>query len=184
MNILVIVGGISKKSINKKLFELIKPLSPKDFEFDSYDISLLPFYSQDIESNLPGTVIEFKNKVFACDAVIFVTPEYNRSIPGVLKNAVDWCSRPYGASLWNKKPSAVLGASMGPIGAFAAQTDLKKLLSFLDSFVMYQPEIYLNFAAYVDQKGEFLESTKKLYEKFLSSFKEHILKINRFTVLK
>jgi chromate reductase len=176
MKILVIVGGLAKNSINKKLFELIKPLAPKDFEFDSYDISLLPFYSQDIESNPPDVVGEFKNKVSACDGVIFITPEYNRSIPGVLKNAVDWCSRPYGAGHWNKKPSAVLGASMGPIGAFAAQTDLKKLLSFLGSFVMYQPEIYLNFAAYVDSKGKFLESTKNLYEKFLNSFEEHIFK--------
>jgi chromate reductase len=176
VRILVIIGGISKNSINKKLFELIKPLAPKDFEFDSYDISLLPFYSQDIEANLPDIVIEFKKKVSPSDGVIFITPEYNRSIPGVLKNAVDWCSRPYGAGLWNKKPSAVLGASMGPMGTFAAQADLKKILSFLGSFVMYQPEVYLNFAAYVDSKGELLDSTKKLYGKFLTSFKEHILR--------
>jgi chromate reductase len=176
VRILVIIGGLSKNSINKKLFELIKPLAPKDFEFDSYDISLLPFYSQDIEADLPNVVIEFKKKVSASDGVIFITPEYNRSMPGVLKNAVDWCSRPYGAGLWNKKPSAVLGASLGPIGAFAAQTDLKKILSFLGSFVMYQPEVYLNFASYVDSKGEFLEPTKTLYEKFLTSFKEHIVK--------
>jgi chromate reductase len=131
VRILVIIGGLSKNSINKKLFELIKPLAPKDFEFDSYDISLLPFYSQDIETDLPNVVMEFKKKVSASDGVIFITPEYNRSMPGVLKNAVDWCSRPYGAGLWNKKPSAVLGASPGPIGTFAAQTDLKKILSFL-----------------------------------------------------
>ena len=176
MRILVIIGGLSKNSINKKLFELIKPLAPKDFEFDSYDISLLPFYSQDIETNVPNVVMEFNKKVLASDGVIFITPEYNRSMPGVLKNAVDWCSRPYGAGLWNKKPSVVLGASPGPIDTFAAQTDLKKILSFLGSFVMYQPEVYLNFATYVDSKGEFLEPTKKLYEKFLTSFKEHILR--------
>jgi chromate reductase len=133
-------------------------------------------YSQDIESDPPEVVLKFKEKIAASEGVIFITPEYNRSIPGVLKNAIDWCSRPYGAGLWNKKPSVVLGASMSPIGTFAVQTDLKKLLSFLGSFVMYHPEIYPNFAVYVDSKGELVDSTKKLYEKFLISFKEHILK--------
>jgi chromate reductase len=176
VRILVIIGGISKDSINKKLFELIKPLAPKDFEFDIYDISLLPFYSQDIESDFSESVLKFKEKIVACEGVLFITPEYNRSIPGVLKNAIDWCSRPYGAGLWNKKPSAVLGASMSTIGTFSAQADLRKILSSLGSLVMYQPEVYMNFSAYVDAKGEFFESTKKLYENFLRSFEEHILK--------
>jgi chromate reductase len=157
-----------QRTLLTKLFELIKPLAPKDFdfEFDSYDISLLPFYSQDIEANLPDIVIEFKKTVSSSDGVIFITPEYSRSILGVLKNAVDWCSRPYGTGPWNKKPSVVLVASMGHMGPFAAQADLKKILSFLGSFVMYQPEVYLNFAAYVDSKGELLDPTEKLYGNF------------------
>ena len=110
--------------------------------------------------------MEFKKKVSACDGVIFITPEYNHSMLGVLKNAVDWCSRPYGTGLWNKNPSAVLVASRGHIGAFAAQTDLKKIFSFLGSFVMYQPEVYLNFATYVDSKGKFLGLQKSFMKNF------------------
>jgi chromate reductase len=176
MNIIVIIGGISVKSINKKLFELIKPLAPYDFEFDAFDISQLPFYSQDIESNPPENVLKFKEKIVNSDAVLFITPEYNRSIPGVLKNAIDWVSRPYLNNICTNKPAAVLGTSGGAIGAFAGQADLKRILSSIGMIVMYQPEIYLNFYAAVNEKREFTDTTKKLYEKFLNKFKTWISK--------
>jgi chromate reductase len=175
MKILTIIGGISAKSINKKLFELIKPLAPKDFEFETFDISQLPFFSQDIEDNPPQTVTDFKNAVSDAQAILFLTPEYNRSIPGVLKNAIDWASRPYGKNLWAGKSAAVLGASMGAIGTFGAQAQLRALLSFLGAAVMYQPEIYFNFLANV-KDGVLADTSKKYFEKFLNSFKDRITK--------
>jgi chromate reductase len=173
MKILTICGGISKNSINIKLIELIKPLSPKDFEFENFDISSLPFFSQDLEVSPPEIVVDFKKKIMESGAVLFVTPEYNRFIPGVLKNAVDWASRPYGKGAWVNKPAAVLGASMGAIGAFGAQMQLKQLLSFLNMKVMWQPEIYFNYLANV-KDGQLEENSKKYFVKFLEAFKAHI----------
>jgi chromate reductase len=176
MKILVIIGGIAKTSLNKKFFELIKPLAPKDFEFDTFDISQLPFFSQDLESNVPQSVIDFKQKVTDCDAVMFITPEYNRTIPGVLKNAIDWGSRPMSKSVWKDKPACVLGASLGSIGAFGAQIHLKQTISFLEMRVMYRPEVCFSFLSYVDKNGELLDLSKKLLIEFLNSFKDWVLK--------
>ncbi|MDR3256881.1 MAG: NAD(P)H-dependent oxidoreductase [Endomicrobium sp.] len=176
MKIITIIGGVAKDSINKKLFELIMPLSPKEFEFDTFGIDSLPFFSQDIERNPPESVVQFKEKIINADGVLFITPEYNRSIPGVLKNAVDWVSRPYLNGALVKKPVAVLGAATGTIGTFGAQNDLRKILSSIGAAVMYQPEIYLHFYACVNDKGELADTTKKMYEKFLNSFREWILK--------
>ncbi|MDR1523088.1 MAG: NAD(P)H-dependent oxidoreductase, partial [Endomicrobium sp.] len=100
MKIFVIIGGISKESINKKFFELIKPLAPSEFEFDTFDISQLPFFSQDLEEKEPEGVREFKRGIEKVEGIIFITPEYNRAIPGVLKNAIDWGSRPECKSVW------------------------------------------------------------------------------------
>jgi len=169
MKILTIIGGISKNSINKKLFELISPLAPAEFEFEIFDISVLPFFSQDIEGNPPQTVVDFKKAILESGAVLFITPEYNRFIPGMLKNAVDWASRPYGKGAWVGKAAAVLGASMGAIGTFGAQMQLKQLLSFLDMKVMWQPEIYFNYLANV-KDGAMSEDSKKYFEKFFEAF--------------
>ncbi|MCL2799689.1 MAG: NAD(P)H-dependent oxidoreductase [Endomicrobia bacterium] len=178
MKILVIIGGISKNSINKNLFELIKPAAPSDFECETFDVSKLPYFSQDLEDNLPEVVINFKKQITDSAAVLFITPEYNRFIPGVLKNAIDWASRPYGKGAWIGKPAAVLGASMGPTGALSAQMQLKQLLSFLNMKVMWQPEIYFNYPAYV-KDGVLAEASKKYFESFLTAFKECILINNR-----
>ncbi|MDR2426555.1 MAG: NAD(P)H-dependent oxidoreductase [Endomicrobium sp.] len=176
MKIFVIIGGMSVKSINKRLFELIKPLAPDDFEFENFDISSLPFYSQDIEDNPPEPVVTFKEQIKNADAVLFITPEYNRFIPGILKNAIDWASRPYGKGAWVNKPAATLGASMGALGTFGAQMQLKQLLSFLNMRVMWQPEIYFNFLVNVDKNGNLADSSKPFFEKFLAAFREWILK--------
>ncbi|MDR3113885.1 MAG: NAD(P)H-dependent oxidoreductase [Endomicrobium sp.] len=176
MKILTLCGGMSKKSINKNLLELIKPLAPAEFEFESFDISALPFFSQDLEANPPESVVDFKKKIIGANAVLFVTPEYNRFIPGVLKNAVDWASRPYGKGAWVNKPAAVLGASAGALGAFGAQMQLKQLLSFLNMKVMWQPEIYFNYLANV-KDGALEENSKKYFAKFLEAFKFHIERI-------
>lgn len=127
MKILTLTGGILKDSMNKKLFELIKPLAPSEFEFEIFDISGLPYFSQDIENDMPESAKNFKNAITLSDAVLFITPvitpEYNRSMPGVLKNAIDFASRPYGKNVWAGKPADVLGAAVGPSGAFGGQAE-------------------------------------------------------------
>ncbi|MDR1941934.1 MAG: NAD(P)H-dependent oxidoreductase [Endomicrobium sp.] len=174
MKILTITGSLAKNSINKKLYALIKPLAPQDFEFEEADISQIPFFNVDIENPIPESVAAFKERVKNADAVLFITPEHNRSIPGVLKNAIDWGSRPFGKGVWIKKPAAVLGASPSAMGAFAAQTQLRSLLSFLGAKGMYQPEIYLNFSANVDKEGNLSDSSKTLFNRFFAEFKSQI----------
>jgi chromate reductase len=170
MKILTICGGVSKNSINLKLLGLIKPLAPAEFEFESSDIAALPFFSQDLESDPPESVVNFRKRITESGSVLFITPEYNRFIPGILKNAVDWASRPYAKGALTGKYAAVLGASMGAIGAYGAQMQLKQLLSFLDMKVMWQPEIYFNYSANV-KDGALEEASKKYFAKFLESFK-------------
>jgi chromate reductase len=181
MKILTLAGGIAANSINKKLLELIKPLAPADFEFIDFDIATLPFYSQDIEQAPPRPVITLRQNIADADGVLFITPEYNRAIPGVLKNAIDWPSRPYGSNAWQGKCAAVLGASMGAIGTFGAQTQLKALLSFLDMRVMYQPEIFFNFNAFVkpaegpNGRPRLEEKSQTFFAAYLAAFREWIV---------
>lgn len=174
MKILTFIGGISKESINRKLFELIKPLAPSEFEFEVFDITGLPYYSQDLEGDLPEYVKSLKDKIVDADGILFITPEYNRSIPGVLKNAVDWASRPAGKGVWGGKSVGTLGASLGAIGTFGAQMQLKQTMSFFGANVMWQPEIYLNFRENVNANGELSEMSKKFYTNYLNSFKSWI----------
>jgi chromate reductase len=176
MKILTLCGGIARNSINKKLLELIKPLAPKDFEFTGFDVSSLPHYSQDIETPPPASVAALKEAIAAAQGVLFMCPEYNRSVPGVLKNAVDWASRPWGENAWAGKSAAVLGASPGVIGAFGAQMHLKRTLSFLNMRVMYQPEVYCNFTHSVNEAGELAPAARGIFENFLAAFREWILR--------
>jgi chromate reductase len=181
MKILTLVGGIAAASINKKLLQLIKPLAPTDFRFIGFDITTLPYFSQDLEQNPPQPVITLRESITAADGVLFITPEYNRAIPGVLKNAIDWPSRPYGSNTWKDKCAAVLGTSMGAIGAFGAQAQLKALLSFLDMRVMYQPEIFFNFSAFVkpaegpNGQPQLEEKSQKFFAGYLAAFREWII---------
>jgi chromate reductase len=125
---------------------------------------------------MPEIALSFKSKIASADAVLVITPEYNRSMPGVLKNAIDYASRPYGKSVWPKKPAAVLGTSPGATGAFAGQQNAKNTLSFLGALVMWQPEIYFNFSAFVNEKGELADSSKKHFESYFAAFKAWIEK--------
>lgn len=175
---LTLVGGISRDSINKRLFHAIEDLSPKGFEFDTFDISKLPFFSQDLEMDPPDIVSELKEKIREAEAVLFISPEYNRSFPGVLKNAIDWGSRPYGMNLWAKKPAAVLGASVGSIGTFGAQHHLRQVLAYLDMVVMGQPEFYFNATGAFNDQGQLVnDKTKQLLTKFFETFHEMTYKI-------
>ncbi len=155
--VLVLIGGISQHSLNQRLYRAFERLTPPDFQngffLETFEIQSLPFYSQDLELNPPQIVREFQRKVEEAGAYLFVTPEYNRSFPGVLKNAIDWASRPYGENRWFGKPAGLIGASAGNIGTFGAQHHLRQVFAYLNLKVMTHPELYLNGSRALDEKG-------------------------------
>lgn len=167
--VFVLIGGISKESINKKLFGFVRDAAGDTLEFDAFPIETLPFFSQDMENDPPAVVKDYKARVAASDAVLFITPEYNRSFPGVLKNAIDWATRPYGENLWSGKPGAVMGTSPGAIGTFGAQNQLRQVLSFLDLRMMCQPEFYFTFPHEMPD-GHLPERSAEFVKKFVDSF--------------
>ena len=141
-------------------------------KFDIVEFSQLPPYNQDDEANPPSSVVELKRQIAAADAVLFVTPEYNRSMPGALKNAIDAASRPYGKSAWDGKPGAVISVSPGALGAFGANHHLRQSMVFLNVPMMPQPEAYIsNAKALFDDKGILVDdSTRAFLQKFLQAF--------------
>ena len=175
--ILVLVGGISKNSLNKKLFKAVQAQKPSDFTVDSFDISKLPFFSQDLEAELPTSVKELKNLILKASGILFITPEYNRSFPGVLKNALDWGSRPWGQNSWNQKPAGIIGASVGNIGTFGAQHHLRQVLAYLNMPTLGQPEFYLNASHAFDDQGSLIdEKTKGFIDSFWKSYAAWVTK--------
>ena len=142
--IAVVVGSLRKESFNRKLATGVARLAPPEFTFDQLRIDDLPLYNQDDDANPADSVKRLKAELSAAQGVLFVTPEYNRSMPGVLKNAIDHASRPYGKSAWAGKPAGVLGASVGPIGTALAQQHLRNVLSYLDMPVLGQPEVFIH----------------------------------------
>lgn len=141
----VIVGSLRKESINRKLALAIARLAPAGWQFDSLAIDELPLYNQDHDAAMPAQAAQFKQRVEAADALLFATPEYNRSIPGVLKNALDVGSRPYGKNSFANKPAGVVGASVGAVGTAAAQQHLRNILAYLDVPTLGQPEVFIHF---------------------------------------
>ena len=141
--IAVVVGSLRKESINRKLATALIRLGPPDFTFKDLRIGDLPLYNQDDDKSQAPEVQRLKSELRGVDAVIFVTAEYNRSIPGVLKNALDHASRPYGQSAWAGKPAGILGASIGAIGSAVAQQHLRTILAYLDMPTLAQPEVFL-----------------------------------------
>ncbi len=173
--VLCLIGGISKNSLNRKLYNAFKEEAPEGIEIDDFKIEQLPFYSQDIENDPPAIARDFKNRVKEARAILFITPEYNRSFPGVLKNAIDWASRPYGQSLWDKKTAAVVGASVGNIGTFGAQQQLRQVLGYLNMRTMGQPEFYLNASKSFDTEGKMTdESNRKFIKSYWTAFQNWI----------
>ena len=144
LNIAVIVGGLRSQSINKKLAMAVQRLAPENFAFNTLSIGDLPLYNQDDDGSPSKSVVGLKADIQAADGLLFVTPEYNRSIPGVLKNALDHASRPYGDNSWSGKPAGVIGASIGTIGTAMAQQHLRNILAYLDVPVLGQPEIFIH----------------------------------------
>ena len=140
----LIIGSLRAGSFNRQLAGAVQALAGDRFVFDEIGIADLPPYDQDDDADFPVAGLRFKQQVEACDALLFVTPEYNRSIPGVLKNALDHGSRPYGQSVWGGKPAGVLGASPGAIGTALAQQHLRNVLAFLNMPTLAQPEVFLH----------------------------------------
>jgi chromate reductase len=139
------VGSLSKNSINRKLAQALIRLAPEELEFTEISFGDLPLYSYDYDPDYPPVARAFKAALAGVDAVLFVTPEYNRSIPGPLKNAIDWGSRPWGQNSFTRKPSAVIGTSTGKIGTAVGQQHLRSILSFCNSPQMNSPEAYIQF---------------------------------------
>lgn len=141
--IAIIVGSLRRESFNGKLARALTKLAPSDFTFTIVEVGDLPLYNQDDDDNQAPAVKRLKSEIAAADGLVFVTPEYNRSIPGVLKNAIDHASRPYGQSAWAGKPAGVIGISVGAIGTALAQQHLRNILAYLDVPTLGQPEVFL-----------------------------------------
>ncbi len=164
----LIIGSIRKDSINRKLAKAIEKLAGDRLLFKHIAIDGLPLHNQDHEANMPEAAVQLKKQIEAVDGLLFVTPEYNRSIPGVLKNAVDWASRPYGKNSFAGKPGALCGASAGGPGTSMAQQHLKNIMLYLDIAVLGQPEVYLQFPKdLIDAEGNI---SKDDTQKFLAGF--------------
>ena len=141
--IAVVVGSLRKDSFNRKLADAIVKLAPSEFSFKQLEIGDLPLYNQDDDAQQGTSVLRLKAEIAAAQGLLFVTPEYNRSIPGVLKNAIDHASRPYGQNAWARKPAGVLGASIGAVGTALAQQHLRNVLAYLDVPTLGQPEAFI-----------------------------------------
>ena len=173
MKVITLIGGISQTSLNKRLYAELLRLNTTSLSFEVFDISALPFFSQDLENNPPSVVVQFQNAVKTADAALFITPEYNRSFPGVLKNAIDWATRPPGQNLWKRKPAAIIGASGGKIGTFGAQQHLKNVCCFLNMNLMNQPEFYFDASASMDENG-ITAASVGFVQKYLAAFEQWI----------
>jgi chromate reductase len=172
----VIVGSLRRDSINRKVANALIDLAPPALKLGIVEIGQLPLYNQDDDDEPPAAWTQFRERLRAADAVLFVTPEYNRSVPGALKNAIDVGSRPYGKSAWNGKPGAVVSASPGAIGGFGANHHLRQSLVFLNVPAMQQPEAYLGAADKLfGADGKLAnEGTRKFLQGFMQSFAEWI----------
>jgi len=170
-NIAVIVGSLRKDSFNRKLANAIVKLAPSEFTFKQVQIGDLPLYNQDDDTNQADSVKRLKNEIKAAQGLLFVTPEYNRSMPGVLKNAIDHASRPYGQSAWAGKPAGVLGVSVGVIGTALAQQHLRNVLAYLDVPTLGQPEVFIQVKdGLFDEAGNIGPDSKQFLQSWMDRY--------------
>jgi chromate reductase, NAD(P)H dehydrogenase (quinone) len=169
--IAVIVGSLRQESFTRKVAKTLMLLAPSTLEMEIVEIGQLSLYNQDEDANPPPTYLEFREKIKEFDGVLFCTPEYNRGLPAVLKNAIDVGSRPYGQSAWSGKPCGVVSVSPGAMGGFGANHQLRQSLVFLDMPAMLQPEAYLaNIGKQFDGDTLNNESTKGFLQKYVDAF--------------
>jgi chromate reductase len=173
------VGSLSSKSINRILSKALIRLAPDDLEFIEIPINNLPLYSPDYDNDYPPEAIALKDAIMGSDAVLFVTPEYNRSIPGALKNAIDWASRPWGQNAFDHIPAAVIGASIGQIGTAVAQQSLRGVLSFCNARQMTAPEAYIQYSpeVFTDDGEVTNDATAAFLSSFMVEFRTHLARV-------
>lgn len=174
--IAVIVGSLRKESYNLKMAKALIELSPESLSLEMLNIANLPMFNEDLEATPPKEWVIFREKIVAADGVLFLTPEYNRSVPAVLKNAVDVGSRPYGKNSWNGKPAGIVSVSIGNISGFGANHHLRQSLVFVNMHTMAQPEAYIGGAgALFNNEGKLInESTKDFLNTFMIAFEKWI----------
>jgi len=174
-----LVGSLAKGSINRTLSKALVASAPSDLEFTEIPIGNLPLYSWDYDADFPPEGRAFKEALDASDGLLFVSPEYNRSIPGALKNAIDWASRPWGTNAFDHIPAAVIGASIGQIGTALAQQSLRHVLSFCNARQMTAPEAYVQYSPEIFQPDGTVtdESTSAFLSGYMADFREHIARV-------
>jgi chromate reductase len=171
-DVAVLVGSLRKASFNRKVAHTLRDIAAGTLALEEVGIGDLPLYNEDLEASPPEPWIRFRDRVRRAEAVLFVTPEYNRSVPGLLKNAIDVGSRPYGKSVFSRKPAAVVSVTQGVLGAFGANHHLRQSLVFLDMPTLQQPELYIGAAGklFDDQDRLANDDTRKLLTKFIDAF--------------
>ena len=178
LKIAVVVGSLRKDSFNAKLANALQTLVPDDVSFDHQRIDDLPLYNQDDDNDQPAPTKRLKQAIRDADGVLFVTPEYNRSVPGVLKNAIDHASRPYGDSAFAGKPAGVIGVSIGTIGTACAQQHLRSIIAYLDMPAFAAPEAFLKADDVLDKDGGIAEGSRKFLQKWVDGY---VAWVRRFT---
>ncbi|MBJ8345241.1 NADPH-dependent FMN reductase [Antrihabitans sp. YC2-6] len=174
-----IVGSLSKESVNRSLAQALIKVAPADLAFEEIPIKDLPLYNRDLDDDYPPPARALKEAIGAVDGVMFVTPEYNRAIPGALKNAIDWASRPYGTNSFDNMPAAVIGGSPGAIGTAMAQQSLRGVLTFCNARQMTAPEAYIQLKpGLITAEGDITDSdTEKFLTEFMRAFRDHTCRV-------
>lgn len=175
----VMIGSLAEGSINRSLARALEKLAPEELRFEEIPIDEVPLYSWDYDDDYPASGRDLKRRIEEKDAILMVTPEYNRSIPGALKNAIDWASRPYGTNSFARKPTAVIGASPGNISTAVAQQHLRSVLSFCNAPQMNSPEGYIKMTeGLVADNGDVTdEGTREFLTEYLAAFRDHIMRV-------
>ena len=181
VKILGIPGSLRRESFNRATLRAATQLAPEGSIIEVFELDGIPGFNQDDEQNPPAKVVELKKRIRESDAILFVTPEYNYSVPGVLKNAIDWASRPYGDSAWSGKPVAIMGASVGALGTARAQYHLRQMFVFLNMFPVNQPEVMIGHASErFDASGNLThDATKEFIRQLLQNLVDWIHRIGK-----
>jgi len=181
VKIAVVVGSLRRDSLNLKFAKALEELGGQRFAFDLVEIGDLPVYNDDLWQNPPVSALRLKRAIESADAVLFVTPEFNRSIPAALKNAIEWASRPYGQNSWGGKPVSIVGTSPGAIGTAVAQTQLRSIAVHLDMIVLGQPEVYFQWKpGLIDENNEITDdTTREFLEGYLAKFAAFIAQVTK-----
>ena len=175
--IAVLVGSLRRESLNRKLATALARLAPQEFEFEPLEIGDLPLYNQDGDEHQAPQVLRLKREIRAAKGILFATPEYNRSIPGVLKNAIDHASRPYGQNAWQGKPAGIVGVSIGAVGTAVAQQHLRNVLAYLDMPTMGQPEAFIQAKeGLFDANGDIGPASRKFLQGWMDRYAEWVVR--------